>query len=127
MPVVASIDTTQQIVTLVFAGETSFIEWQAVMDGVLSDLSYVASMCIISDRRAAENIPSTEHIRELVQYLKRHAESFAGCGIAIVAHSPVEYGMSRMAELLADGTGVRVRAFHEPESALSWLSDERHE
>ena len=46
MPVVASIDTTQQIVTLVFAGETSFNEWQAMMDGVLSDLNYVAGMCI---------------------------------------------------------------------------------
>ena len=119
MPVVASIDTTQEIVTLVFEGETSFSEWQAVMDGVLTDLRYVAGMCILSDRRAAENIPSTEHIREVVQYLKRHAESFAGCGIAIVAPSPAEYGMSRMAELLADGTGVSVRAFHEPDAALS--------
>ena len=124
MPVTASVDPVQHLVTLRFTGETSYAEWEVVMDAVLADVEYVVGMCVLSDRRDAANIPSTEHIRDLVGYLIRHAASFAGCGVAIVAHSSAEFGMRRMAEILAEETGVELRAFRTTEEALAWLAAE---
>lgn len=123
MPVYGAIDVARHIVTLHFTGETSYAEWELVMDDVLANVAFVVGMCVLSDRRDAENIPSTQHIRDLIDYLVRHAESFVGCGVAIVAHSQAEFGMSRMAEILAEETGVLVRAFHTPDEARAWLAD----
>ena len=122
MPVYGAIDVARHIVTLRFTGETSYAEWEQVMDDILANVAYVVGMCVLSDRRAAENIPSTQHIRDLVAYLVRHAESFVGCGVAIVARTEVEFGMSRMAEILAEETGVLIRAFHTVDEARTWLA-----
>ena len=124
VPVTASIDAARRLVTLRFSGDTTYDEWKPVMDDVLANVNYVAGMCILSDRREAATVPSTEHIRALVDYLSRHAASFTGCGIALVARSDAEYGMSRMAEMLSEVTGVRVRAFRTPEDALAWFEED---
>ena len=122
MPVSASIDPVKHIVTLRFTGDTSYADWEAVMDAVLANVEYVVGMCVLSDRRDAENVPSSRHIQDLVGYLIRNAPSFSGCGVAIVAVSAADFGMGRMAEILAEETGVQLRAFHSPEKALAWLA-----
>lgn len=123
MPVSASIDTKRHIVSLVFTGDTSFMEWKLVMDGVLANASYVAGMCILNDRSAAGSAPSTEMVRQVVRYLVHHAESFSGCGVAMVVSSLADYGMGRMAEILSERSGVVVRAFHNREEAIAWLAE----
>ena len=112
----------KHIVTLRFTGDTSYVDWEAVMDTVLANVEYVVGMCVMSDRRDAENVPSSHHIQDLVGYLIRNAPSFSGCGVAIVAVSAADFGMGRMAEILAEETGVQLRAFHSPEQALAWLA-----
>lgn len=126
MPVTASIDTGRHIITMRFSGETSFLEWKIVMDGVLANPEYVSGMCVLSDRTSAASTPSSQDVRELVRYIALHAENFSGCGVAIVSSTAAEFGMSRMAEILAERTGVDVRAFKLEEEAVLWLASRQH-
>ena len=124
VPVTAMIDATEHIVTLHFTGDTTFAQWQAAMDEVLASAAYRPGMCMVSDHREAGGIPTPHDIRQMVDYLDRHADDFPGCGWAIIARDLADFGMSRMAEMLAEPTRVSVRAFRYPEEARTWLADQ---
>lgn len=123
MTVTASIDAEQHVVTLHFTGATSFEEWQATMDRLLADAAYRPGMCILSDHRDADDVPTAEHVRAVVEYLDRHADAFPGCGWAIIARDLADFGMNRMAEMLAERTHVSFRAFRQLDEARVWLAD----
>ena len=85
MPVSVDIDPTQHLVTLHFTGSTTFEQWKRAIDELLANAAYLPGMCVVSDHREAEDIPSPEFVRAKVDYLETHADAFPGCGWAIIA------------------------------------------
>ena len=121
MATTSSLDAEAGIVTLTFTGVTSFAEWERAIDGILADPRYRVGMCLLSDRRRATDIMSKEYIDRVVDYLSLHGASFVGCGWALVASTPADFGMTRMAATFAERTVVNVRAFQRMEDAVEWL------
>ena len=123
MSVTVSFTPHEHLATLVFEGSTTFDEWRVAMDAALQHEHFLVGMCIISDRRASQDVPTPIYVRALVGYLKAHADAFAGCGVALVTDGLADYGMSRMAEILSDETVVKVRAFSDIHAARAWLGE----
>lgn len=69
----------------------------------------------------AKRDPAT--IRAIADYFGERSER-VGDRCAIVAATPVHYGLSRMAATTAEMRGAEVRVFTSVEDALSWLGVE---
>ena len=121
MSVTSHIDALAGLVTLTFTGETSFEEWCATVEAVLAHPDFRTNMCFMSDRRAATDIMSKPYFERIVDFLVQHAPKLGGCGWAIVAWTPADFGMSRMAAIFAERSPVEVRAFRQYDDALAWL------
>ena len=122
VPVAVVVDTTQHVVTLRYTGTTSFEQWREAMHALLANPAYQPGMCVVADHREADDIPSPEFVRAKVDWLEAHADSFPGCGWAIIARDLADYGMSRMAEMLVERTTVALRAFRDYAEARAWLA-----
>ena len=121
MPIAASIDADAGIVTLTFTGVTSFDVWERTIATVIADPAYRVGMCFVSDRRLATDIMTKDYINRVVDYLSRYGAKFVGCGWALVADDPADFGMTCMGATFAERTPVEVRAFQSMDGALAWL------
>lgn len=121
MSIASSIDAAAGIVSLTFTGVSSYDEWERTIAKVIADPDYRMGMCMLSDRREAKDIMTKDYINRVVDYLSLHGASFVGSGWALVADTPADFGMTRMAATFAERTLVEVRAFQSLDAALAWL------
>ena len=119
--IASSVDAATGIVTLTFTGVSSYDHWERAVATVLADPAYHVGMCFVSDRRMATDIMTKDYIGRVVDYLSRSGGKFLGCGWALVADDPADFGMTRMGAIFAERTPVEVRAFQSMDGALEWL------
>ena len=125
MPITVEFPDGPNLVVLRFSGVTSMAQWRAAVDGVLSRKDLHDGICWLSDRRVAEDVPDSAFVRMIAEYVAAHDRFFRGCGWALVTNSQAEYGMARMAEILADACNISMRAFQDYDKALLWLQTPR--
>jgi hypothetical protein len=71
------------------------------------------------------SVPTSQTVGEIMEYHASHREQLGHCRIASVTNSPAVYGMTRMAEVLAQRTTVTVRVFRDMETAYQWVMEGR--
>jgi hypothetical protein len=66
--------------------------------------------------------PSTSNLERVTEVLARRASRF-GPRIAVVVPSLLYYGLTRMAGVFAEQSGLAIRPFADVASARAWLED----
>lgn len=113
------IDATAGIVELLGPGGIEDLE--ARIRGVLADPAYRRGFGFLRDRRGMPP-PSTTELRAMVDFLGRF-EALYGSRWAVVATDPVNFGMMRMGEILAEPHGINVAVFSDEVEAVRWLTE----
>jgi hypothetical protein len=88
----------------------------------LSSVEHGKKVKLIFDERNATYLPSTEELRQIVEYIKgwRHLIK----KIALVVGKPVQYGMGRVAEVYLESEEGAFKVFYDMEQASQWLEQE---
>lgn len=121
MPIQVQFDVSGDYVALRFTGSTSFEEWRAAIRSIVDRAEYRTTMCWLSDRRSAADIPVVEYIRLVADFVGTHTQYFQGCGWAVVTPSSADFGMARMAEILSGQHAITMRVFRDYDEAIDWI------
>lgn len=77
---------------------------------------------VLWDLRNLREAPrSTRELREAASLVASARRLFEGGRAAIVVSADLDFGMARMFEAFAEGSGVAYRTFRDIESAQAWL------
>ena len=117
-----SIDEAARIVRVVHSGDSPIEEYEAVLTAIFCSPLFQPGFAFLIDRRRFESPPAA-FVRRLIEFLNQNRRSLAGARWAVVVESPAGYGMGRMGQMLAEGTGdaVTVCVFRDVGEAESWL------
>lgn len=118
------IDKANRIVYL--EGKTSDIErWKQTFLTLFVDSDYEKGCNFLFDRRAIEELRSTEFIRATIRFLTIHKERIEGCKWAIVVSTTAAFGLGRMAQTLSEDLIKEMQIFTDIEKARQWLIEDR--
>ena len=81
---------------------------------------------VIWDLRALTGMRlSTEEIAKIIAYIKKYQSVRPKGKTALVTSTDVDFGLSRMSEMLAEGEKVpwSIRAFRSMAQAMQWIDD----
>ncbi len=95
-------------------------EWESAALALLADERFLPGMGILSDQRACEHF-DIEDVRAQARFVQRHRDRLAGRRIASVRRAGAQFGMGRVAKILAERGGVRMMLFTDPREALTWV------
>jgi hypothetical protein len=101
----------------------TFEEWKAAAEAAFADPAFRSGMSVLHDLRRFARVPSTQETQARVSFLVDRSLEHGIPRWAVVVSSPVQYGMSRMAEAFADRAPVRFRGFNDLDEALAWARD----
>jgi hypothetical protein len=89
----------------------------------LNDPDHRPGFDALCDFSAATSIPTLPELRELIELAQRHAPLVGHTKMAIVAASPVVFGVARQFEALAGAaeSPLDVRVFSDRDAAWAWL------
>jgi hypothetical protein len=122
-----SIDPMNHIVEFHFMGSPSFEEWVSVIYAVLSDRSFQPGYGFLSDRRGMSNLPTTEDVRSVIGFLRKHYTAIGARRWAILVSDTASYGMGRMTQQLGHELPFPIEVFTDEAKARRWLSEGRDE
>ncbi len=118
MSLTYTIDKAIRMVTIQYNANPDFAEFERTMETVFKDPNYKAGLNFLLDRHLVDEPPSTEYIKELVGFLKKH-ELKLNC-VAFMVKNVASYGMGRMAQILAEDVDVRLQVFTDMKEAKQW-------
>lgn len=124
-PLPYEIDEERGIVLVTIERQPTLDDWVATLEAIVRDPRWTDGFSVISDRRAVPP-PEGEYVRSAIRALADRFASHAPMRWATVAPpGPLAFGMSRMAELVSESSGVTFRAFQTLEEALAWATTRR--
>lgn len=109
---------------LVVAKATGAIQIQQAMlffDGLAADSNYLKHNILLDMRQGSTSFTTGEH-RNLVSYTSKYTDQFDDVQMAAIVSNDVDYGLMRMADMLADGAGINVVPFRSRTEAIEWLN-----
>jgi hypothetical protein len=114
-----------QDVTISFFGDASFSNAPAFTREFLEDERYRPGLKVLVDHTEPHTFKySTGELRELIDRVVAMEGKIGGGYCAIVAPTPVVYGIMRIWEAeLESATKARIRLFRSKEDAIAWLRD----
>jgi hypothetical protein len=115
------IDRQHGVVHILGPEATSPAEFEAVLEEVVADPEFDQTFGFIRDRSGLA-APPTEWIRRAVEIVAQFPE-LRRSRWAIVVTSAANYGMYRMAQMLADATTIEVSVFRRLDEAEQWLQE----
>jgi len=124
MPVDWTIHPSGEFAVLSVIDPYTFEEWSAtVLAMLVATGAENPKMSLLVDRRRATP-PSSEEVRQMVQFFERNRRALSGRSAAVVVSDDGGFGMARMIELrsrleLPDGI---IRAFRSYDDAVVWLT-----
>lgn len=124
MPFTYHIDAARNLVTIEAKGSITAREAFATFDEVIAHPDYRPDMKVLSDHRELETVVSVEFVRAFLGRVSRMREALRHARWAFVERGLVRYGMARMASILCDPLGVKLRAFRSMSEAREWLGAE---
>lgn len=121
MPVSYRIDDDLFEMTLV--GIYALEELAETVERALADPAFPPNPRFIFDVSRSESLAqrSTDEIRRAVDFFGRHRGRFGGRCV-ILASTPVQYGLSRMASLLAELESLEFHVTDDRDEGLMWLA-----
>jgi hypothetical protein len=121
MPFTYHIDTERNLVTVEAKGSITPQEAFATFDEVVAHPEFRPDMKVLSDHREMETVVSVEFVRMFLGRVSQMKEVLQQARWAFVERGLVRYGMARMASILSDPLGVKLRAFRSISEAREWL------
>lgn len=123
MPVVATF--TDALITLRLSGEYSHDDMRAEFLAALPGPDAVSGGLLIDLRQStAIRGRSSDEVASMSRWWMHHAERFQG-RMALLAGGRVEFGMTRLAGLVAEDAGLTVRVFRDEADAQDWIAERR--
>ena len=114
----------KDLTLLTVLGDTSFEE---LMDVIREVYEKFTTKHLIYDFSHGTFVnASTENIKTILQYVKKHGEVRKGGKTAYVGGEDYEFGMLRMTEALAqiEGLPVNIEVFRSLDKAIQWVGKE---
>ena len=91
---------------------------------VFNDKRYLNLKYWIGDRQnCTKFLPDTECIKKIIEINKKESLRNPGIFLALISPKDIEFGMSRMFQILSDETSFIVGVFRDSKSAEEWLKD----
>jgi hypothetical protein len=117
-----SIDAEGRIVRLSYVGEATLEEFQATMIAIFRSTLYRPGFGFLSDRRDSPPA-TTAYLEGGVAFIELHQEKLIGARWATVVSSPVNFGLSRMAQNLLEAKErfPTLEVFTDIHQAELWL------
>ena len=117
----------EQIVVVKTSGRATLEGFDAYLDAMTSDPRWRTGMSILSDHSELDTSDLSQHdIENLVSHRLSETAVVGGGLCAIVAGTPLSFGLGRMFEAYAeDVLPLRIRVFATTDEALAWLREER--
>jgi hypothetical protein len=103
------------------SGQGSSADLEAMFQLLLADPAYRRGLGFLRNRSGLP-APSTPELRGMIELAARF-EAFHGARLAIVATDPVNFGMMRMGEVLAEPHGITIAVFNDEDEAIRWLTE----
>lgn len=101
----------------------TYDEWTAAIDEAFASPRFVCGTSVVHDLRRMIRVPTTEEARRRVGFLIARSRAGGVRRWAIVVSGAANYGMARMAQILAEfdsEPSVRLRVFTDLEEAMAW-------
>ena len=117
MPFAFHVDENTGVIHVQAIGEVNDAELIELSDRLGHDAAFVAGYPILCD---GSTLTAVLISSSLIASLGRTARSRANL-VAIVAPSPVAFGLSRMYQILSDPEDTRMHVFPRAEEAMAWL------
>src|SRR5438128_12515960 len=100
MPITYQIDPGAGIVYLAVTDESTYGEWEAVLQRVLADPAYVKGFNFLTDRRGQRRMPGPDFTLKVLRFLIAHTSEMGRYRWAAITAWPVPFGTLRMFSIL---------------------------
>jgi hypothetical protein len=117
MPIHFAIDRQNRLVAYVVEGNATAEEARAFLDAVVAHPHYCYGFDFFGDRREVDSAPEPVYIYAVAAEVNARARLIGPCRWAVVVGDPLAFGMVRMWGLMAQASGVEIRAFRTAEEA----------
>ena len=111
----------RRVVSIHWAVVPRVEDWYDIIEQILGHPDYRRGMGLLSYLAGSHSAITPTYVRGVLQALEHRSQWMQPLTIAKVAPEAATFGMARMAEMLAETTTVRLRAFRRPREALQWL------
>lgn len=115
-----TVDAEAGIVRLVIGPSLTLDAWAEALRASCAAPGYRPGFGFLVDRRAAPP-PTVDALRGMIAFIGSNRAQFSGSRWAIVTSGPADYGMARMAQVLAEDHPTTIQAFEKVEEAEAWL------
>ncbi|HUQ79819.1 MAG TPA: STAS/SEC14 domain-containing protein [Gemmatimonadaceae bacterium] len=122
MPVRHEIDVNAALVLVELSGKVSAAEIFAYYSALSEDPELVAGLSVLADCRQVTSGPSFMELHQVATAKGKLPLSLRPTRAAVIVNKGWLFGIVRQFASLADGGGIRVMPFFEPEEAREWLA-----
>jgi hypothetical protein len=125
MPGSYDICSAERLVHCRFEGEISASDCVRLMDQILHDPRYREGYNCLVDNRGITGAFSRRELEQVIPAVVRTFKAMAARPkVAVVAGNEVQYGVSRMFQILVDDVlNLNLRVFRDHAEAVAWLSE----
>ncbi len=119
MEITWEIDRDRRLVRMRYTGEPDYATWAGVMERIFRHPDYQPGHGFVADL-AESAVPDAAHLQSVRDFFAAHRAEMAGGRWANVVDRPGHYGMTRMAQVLAEGLPARLEVFSSVTEAEAW-------
>lgn len=125
MPVRYQIDQEHSLIRLELSDPLDRDAIPEIIGRLISDPGLRPGLSLLSDHSELKFTATTELVKAIPAVAHELADRLGPFRCALVVPSDASYGMARMAEAVAHGSPIQIRAFRSSEEAEAWLNSER--
>jgi hypothetical protein len=123
MPFTYQIEPTAGLLLVINRGEVTQADRLETMHAWLHDRAYQPSLNTLCDCTEAASLPSLSELREIVGFMRTHAEAIGRKKLAFVTGNQVTFAVARQFQAFLGSDPVRVELFDDRDTALAWLRE----
>ena len=111
------------LVWLESAGPWDAMAWMGAVDASLAHPNFRPGMGLVHDRRGLRlpEGPATREVGMALGFVRSRAARIGKARWAIVVADPANFGVGRMAQMMAEGTGLTIGVFRDLAEAEAWV------
>ena len=122
------IEPTTELVLLFDHGFLDFEAWERSVRGALQEAPRLGRLRLLSDRRGLTHPHSLGLVEQILAFLREQAQALGHAQWALVGQPGTSVQeILELGEELAPPTGIQLKAFTDPGSAIRWLLPIRDE
>jgi hypothetical protein len=121
VPIHFAIDPRQRLVIYSVERDATPEEAREFFREVASHPAFRTGFDFLGDRLGVGAAPEPTYIYSVAAEVNARARQLAPCRWAVVVRDPLGFGMARMWSLMAQNSGVEIRAFQRADDAVAWL------